>query len=76
MAKTPAVFAPTERVTHHIYGPCTIVGIENEYTVIDFDKNGRRKFVTSMVQLERTTIEAPPPASRAANRAGAPDRTA
>ena len=36
------------------------------HTVIDFDENGRRKFVTSIVRLERTDILAPAPPPRKA----------
>lgn len=59
MSKAPLRFEVNERVTHDIYGPGTILEIGGDRTVIDFDLNGRRKFVTSMVRLERTTIMAP-----------------
>ena len=43
----------------------TIADVTQPYTIIDFDKGGRKKFVTSMVQLEATSVEAPTkPASK------------
>ncbi len=56
---TKTKFAVADRVTHFQYGTGTIAAIDPNTTVIDFDKNGRRKFVTSMVQLEPTEIAAP-----------------
>ena len=64
MSKAPMSFAVSERVNHFLYGPGTIAEIGHTYTVIDFDTNGRRKFVTTMVQLTPTNIEAPPPAKK------------
>ncbi len=72
MAKSGKSFAVADRVVHFQYGTGTIAAIESNYTVIDFDKNGRRKFVTSMVQLEPTDVEAPTrPAPRARPKAKA-----
>lgn len=59
MTKSGNKFAVADRVAHFQYGTGTIASIDSNLTVIDFDKNGRRKFVTSMVQLEPTEIEAP-----------------
>ncbi len=59
MPKPPSTFAVNERVTHQLYGLGTITEIADQRTIIDFDQHGRRKFVTSMVQLEPTTIGAP-----------------
>jgi|GEM_PF-1167964 hypothetical protein len=64
MSKTTNSFGVSERVTHFMYGPGTITEIGNVYTTIDFDENGRRKFVTTMVQLEPTTILAPIPVKK------------
>ena len=61
MSKPSVTFAVKERVSHFLYGPGTIMEIGHTYTVIDFDENGRRKFVTTMVQLEPTTVSAPEP---------------
>lgn len=69
MAKPHTIFAVSERVNHALYGPGTIAEVAQPYTVIDFDKSGRRKFVISMVQLEPTTIMAPtPPATKSRSR--------
>lgn len=65
MSKPTNTFAVSERVTHFMYGPGTITEIGNVYTTIDFDENGRRKFVTTMVQLEPTTIMPPVPVKKA-----------
>ena len=64
MIKTSVTIAPKERVSHFLYGPGTIVEVGSVYTVIDFDEAGRRKFVTTMVQLEPTTVSAPEPAAK------------
>ena len=68
MSKPGKAFHVSDRVLHFQYGTGTIAAIESAYTVIDFDKNGRRKFVTSVVQLEPTEIMEPtkqaPPAKK------------
>ena len=64
MSKPSNSFAVSERVTHFMYGPGTITEIGAVYTTIDFDENGRRKFVTTMVQLEPTTILPPVPVKK------------
>ena len=61
MAKDTNTFAVNERISHHVYGLGTISAIDHAHTTIDFDENGRRKFVTSMVQLEHKDIPAPAP---------------
>jgi hypothetical protein len=71
MAKNPGItFSTNERVSHYIYGFGTISEVNDLHTVIEFDQNGRRKFVTSMVQLERTDVPAPvSPARRTRSKA-------
>lgn len=64
MSKPTSTFAVSERVTHFMYGPGTITEIGQTYTTIEFDENGRRKFVTTMVQLEPTSILAPIPVKK------------
>jgi hypothetical protein len=54
-----------DRVLHQAYGPGTVVEINMQRTTIEFDSAGRRKFVTSMVQLEKSDVAAPPPPKRA-----------
>ena len=71
MSKPSITFAVSERVTHFQYGPGTIAEVGATYTTIDFDENGRRKFVTTMVQLEPTTTQAPPPPTKRKAKAGA-----
>ncbi len=65
MAKSSGhVFAANERIQHSIYGLGTISEINDLHTVIEFDQNGRKKFITSMVQLEPTEVPAPAPVGR------------
>ncbi len=65
MAKNSQGLAVNERVNHATYGPGTITAVDSARTTIEFDHNGRRKFVTSLVQLESSTVAAPiPPAKR------------
>jgi hypothetical protein len=52
-------FSVHERVNHHIYGLGTISMTDDSHTIIDFDQNGRKKFVTSMVRLEHSDTAAP-----------------
>jgi hypothetical protein len=52
-------FSTNERINHYIYGLGTISEVNDLHTVIEFDQNGRKKFVTSIVQLERTSVPAP-----------------
>jgi len=60
MAKNAgSAFSANERINHAIYGLGTISEVNDLHTVIEFDQNGRKKFVTSIVQLERTTVPAP-----------------
>lgn len=76
MSKSATSFAVSERITHFKYGPGTIAEIGHTYTVIDFDENGRRKFVTSMVQLEPTTIAAPVPVAKKSRAKSKPAKAA
>jgi hypothetical protein len=65
MTKPAKTFAVSDRVSHFQYGLGTIAGFDQNYTIIDFDRHGRRKFVTSMVQLEPSDVLAPTkPASK------------
>jgi hypothetical protein len=51
--------APGARVAHAQYGAGTISATDDQYTVIEFDEHGSRRFVSRMVTLEPTTIPAP-----------------
>jgi hypothetical protein len=65
MAKnSSSAFSANERINHSIYGLGTISEVNELHTVIEFDQNGRKKFVTSMVQLEPTDVPAPALAPR------------
>ncbi len=52
-------FDKGDRVVHQQYGAGTLTEVNEYHTVIDFDEHGVRKFVTSIVTLEPTTIPAP-----------------
>ena len=57
-------FATGDRIKHGSYGLGTIVEANDRHTVIEFDENGRRTFVTRMVVLESSREPAPPRAAR------------
>lgn len=59
MPKNPSGFAVNERIQHEDYGPGTIVNIGPVHTTIEFDQAGTKKFMSSMVKLERTDVAAP-----------------
>jgi hypothetical protein len=52
-------FRPDDRVSHVTYGAGVVVDINERYTVIAFDDGGLRKFVTTLVQLEGSTLPLP-----------------
>jgi hypothetical protein len=60
MTKGAVAFAVNDRVSHAVYGTGTICELNPRHTTIVFDEAGRKKFVTSMVQLEHSTTAAPP----------------
>lgn len=64
MGKNQDAFAVNERVQHGMYGLGTIKEVNAQYTTIEFDENGRRKFLTSLVRLERSSVAAPAPPPR------------
>ena len=59
MAKNPSAFSVNERIQHEDYGPGTITNIGPLHTTIEFDQAGTKKFMSSMVRLERTDVAAP-----------------
>lgn len=68
VAKTAPAFAVNERVIHQTYGRGTISAVNALHTTIEFDKDGRKKFLTSLVRLEPggdTAPEPPPKRARA-----------
>ncbi len=59
MAKNSNGFSVNERIQHEDYGPGTITNIGALHTTIEFDQVGTKKFMNSMVKLERTDVAAP-----------------
>ena len=66
MAKNSNGFAVNERIQHEDYGPGTITNIGPLHTTIEFDQAGTKKFMSSMVRLERTDVAAPQRRARSA----------
>ena len=52
-------FRKDDRVSHARHGAGTVIDADERYTVIAFDDNSVRKFVTRLVELERSDL--PPP---------------
>ena len=48
-----------DRVSQPTYGAGTLVEVNEHHTVIDFDTEGVRRFVTRLVTLERSREPAP-----------------
>ena len=57
-----------QRVTHEKYGLGVISEADAEYTVIEFDEHGSKKFLTRLVALQSS--DEPPPKRRRARKAG------
>jgi hypothetical protein len=64
------------RDAHGDYGPGTITEQDIYHTLIDFDAHGVRRFVTSKVVLERTSVPGPTQAEKRAAAAAARPKTA
>ena len=73
MAKNSSGFAVNERIQHEEYGPGTIINIGPQHTTIEFDQAGTKKFMSSIVRLERTDVAAP---VRSSKRGGSTKKTA
>ena len=56
----------SQRVQHEKYGLGVISEADAEYTVIEFDEHGRKKFLTSLVSLQSS--DEPPPKRRRARK--------
>ena len=56
----------SQRVQHEKYGLGVISETDAEYTVIEFDEHGRKKFLTSLVSLQSS--DEPPPKRRRARK--------
>jgi hypothetical protein len=53
------LFAKGSRVSQPTYGAGTVTSSDERYTVIEFDQNGRKVFLTDMVSLSKTDQPAP-----------------
>jgi hypothetical protein len=65
MSKGTETFAVNDRVNHSEYGLGKISEVNPRHTTIIFDQAGIKKFVSSMVRLERSDAPAPAKPSRA-----------
>jgi hypothetical protein len=52
-------FQKDNRVSHARFGPGVIIDTNERYTIIAFDHAGLRKFVTAIVELERSDLPRP-----------------
>jgi hypothetical protein len=48
-----------DRVSHARFGPGVIIQVDARYTVIEFDEQGLRKFVTTLLQLAPSDLPLP-----------------
>jgi hypothetical protein len=69
MAKDRGTFAPNDRISHSVHGLGTIAQVSEQYTTITFDEAGTKKFVTRMLQLERSDSPVPAKPSRSKKKA-------
>lgn len=65
MPKPPEAFSLADRIINPTYGLGTIKQVDSQYTTIQFDEHGTKKFLTAMVQLERSDAPARTRPSRA-----------
>ncbi|HEX6853610.1 MAG TPA: hypothetical protein VF139_19595 [Candidatus Polarisedimenticolaceae bacterium] len=59
MSKATTTFSANDRVVHPVFGDGTIASTDADYTVIDFDTAGTRKFVTKMLSVQPSDTAAP-----------------
>jgi hypothetical protein len=52
-------FRKDDRASHARHGAGVIVGSDERYTIVAFDDDGVRKFVTDVVELERSDLSLP-----------------
>jgi hypothetical protein len=52
-------FRKDERVSHAGFGPGVVIDVDARYTIVEFDDAGVRKFVSTLVQLERCELPLP-----------------
>jgi hypothetical protein len=60
-----------DRIQHALYGTGTVTDVSDQHTVIAFDAEGVRKFVSSIAVFERTEVVAPASASKSRKKAAA-----
>ncbi len=48
-----------DRVSHTRFGPGVVIDVDWRYTIIEFDEAGVRKFVSTLVRLERCELPLP-----------------
>jgi hypothetical protein len=56
------------RVVDPVYGPGSVIAVEDAYTRVEFDEHGVKKFLTSLSKLEPTNEPAPKKAPKARGR--------
>jgi len=59
VAKNSSAFSVNERIQHEEYGPGTITNIGPLHTTIEFDQGVTKKFMNTLVRLEKTDVAAP-----------------
>ena len=64
----------SQRVQHEKYGLGVIAEADAEYTIIEFDEHGRKKFLTRLVSLQSS--DEPPPKRRRARKKKTTTKTA
>jgi len=64
MPKNTQLFSENDRVNHAVFGLGTIRRSDERRTTIAFDDSRTRIFVTSMVQLEHSSMPPPPKPAR------------
>jgi len=57
--KTALAFSAKDRIDHSVYGPGTIVEMNERLTTILFDAAGTRRFMTAKVKLAASDVPAP-----------------
>ena len=62
------IYSAGNRVVHATYGDGTVTSVNEYHTVVDFDAHGSRTFATPLVQLESSTVPAPPKAVKTRRR--------
>jgi hypothetical protein len=58
------LYAKGQRVSQATYGAGTVTSSDEKYTVIEFDEQGRRVFLTDMMKLGQTDVPAPAKAGK------------